>query len=138
MRGLGRRDWPESIPGRVKLVASYPLAETLAKEPSLSGPVLAHAVQARAAKVLRSHRNPEFNFGIQAQEPGLGKPWDIGRAIDIHNQNSTAFAVSLAEPGVFRLDSLEDLFHLRPDGSVFRETVERFNGKLNQHDHPHL
>ena len=137
MRALGRRDWPESIPGCLRLLASHTLTETLLKGSRLSGPVLSNAFKARAAQIFWRHSNPEFNFSIEGQEPWLGQSGYIRRAIDIHNHDSTALPFPLAEPGVLRLDGIEYLLHLRANCSIFNECVERLNGALNQHHHPH-
>jgi hypothetical protein len=108
------------------------------KEVLWLGPFLAETLQVRTAKIFGGHRNSELDFGVEVEEPWLGQPRDIGWAIDIHDQDSTAFAVTLREPDVFGLDGVENLFHLHPDGSVLDESVEGFNGTLNEHDHAHV
>ena len=41
---------------------------------SLLGPLLALAIQIRAAQIFGGHGNSEFDFGVEGKEPGLGEP----------------------------------------------------------------
>jgi hypothetical protein len=46
-------------------------------------------------------------------------------------------AFPLSEIGGFRLGGVENLVHLLSHRAVPDQSVERFNGELNQHDHAH-
>src|ERR1039458_10153970 len=102
-----------------------------------SGPLLSQRSQVRTTEIFGRHGNAEFDFGIELKEPGLSQSGNIGRAIKIDHKDAAAVAFPFREVCGFGFDGVENLVHLLPHRAVPDQSVERFNGELNQHDHAH-
>jgi hypothetical protein len=88
-------------------------------------------------QVFGSHGDSEFDFGVETEKPRLGKLGDVGRALEVYDQNPAAVAMHFAEVGGLGLGVFHDLLHFLGRGSIADEGIERLKGQCNLHQYAH-
>ena len=80
----------------------------------------------RVSQIVRRHGHPELHLGVEVEEPWLGEPGNVRRAVEVDDENAAAAAIDLAKVRRLRLRIIENLLDFGPRSAILDRGIERF------------